>query len=294
MTILYFHIASRCQGGFGILDDMMTQYRNTYFYALDTKPYESQLKVGPLHCLPKSVISTCVKDIVDDQCGTMTADFVQNYLLYVRDWYGQALKSAGLNSNTCDQEASFDTVPSRPPIPPGILPGHTKLGISRLLEITAPGTALDTVFGKWLQAYLHDISEEEFCSIADGASDAYLACVMSSDDRSERNEFNILQFAHQIFPSVYHGTQCNRLELFTACWNLMQEICGPKVRGFEQHATLLVEGCKIQSEMEKVGCHWQDMLLPHYIQASRATWLAHYHPVFAGSHVSRTRRTRDL
>ncbi len=39
----------------------------------------------------------------------------------------------------------------------------------------------------------------------------------------------------------------------------------------EQHAALLVEGCKIQSEMDVVGCHWQDMLLKGYSQASRVT-----------------------
>ncbi len=86
-----------------------------------------------------------------------------------------------------------------------------------------------------------------------------------------RASFYILQFAHQIIPLTYHGSHCNRLEQFTACWNLLQNTCGPKVRGLEQHATLLVESCKIQSEMDAMGCHWQDMLLPHYISASRVT-----------------------
>ncbi len=94
---------------------------------------------------------------------------------------------------------------------------------------------------------------------------------MFADDRSEKSKFNILQFAHQQLGVSYHGVQCSRLEEFTACWNLLQQICGPKVRGWELHATLLVEGCKIQSELDTVGCHWQDMLLPHYIQASRLT-----------------------
>ncbi len=43
------------------------------------------------------------------------------------------------------------------------------------------------------------------------------------------------------------------------------------VRGFKQDATLLVKGCNIQSEMDAAGCHWQDMLLGHYIKASRVT-----------------------
>ncbi len=80
-----------------------------------------------------------------------------------------------------------------------------------------------------------------------------------------------MQFAHTILSYIYHGTHCNRLQEFTACWNLVQDVCGPKVRGLELHATLLVEGCKIESEMDTIGCHWQDMLLPYYIQASRVT-----------------------
>ncbi len=100
---------------------------------------------------------------------------------------------------------------------------------------------------------------------------AYIACVMSSDDKSEKGRFNILQFAHGRFTVLYHGAQCSRLEFFTACWNLLQEICGSKVRGLEQHATLWVQGCKIQSDMDAVGCHWQDMLLRYYIDASHVT-----------------------
>ncbi len=51
----------------------------------------------------------------------------------------------------------------------------------------------------------------------------------------------------------------------------MLEPAGPKVQGLGQHATLFVKGCKIQSDMDTIGCHWQDMLLPHYIHASRVT-----------------------
>ncbi len=94
---------------------------------------------------------------------------------------------------------------------------------------------------------------------------------------------------------LYHGTQCLRLEQFTACWNQLQEMCGSKVRGFRQHATLMVEGCAIQSEMDTVGCHWEDMLLRHYIQASRVTiWPLVFHclknPLFLESLQSTTNR----
>ena len=52
---------------------------------------------------------------------------------------------------------------------------------------------------------------------------------------------------------------------------LLQGICGPKVRGLEQHSTLLVEGCEIQSEMDSVICHLQGMLLGLYNEVSRVT-----------------------
>ncbi len=265
LTMLYFHIADRCRG-FGILDNVMRRYKNAYFYRLNITPWLNQAFTPRLHCLPRSVISTCIRNIVQDHCGTMTADFVQNYLIYTQDWFGQALRSAGLDSNICDHAISSGMISSRP----HIAPGQKKFGISRLLEIAAPGTALDTVYGQHVLTYLQGLSEEELCTTL-SVYNVYAACLLSSDDKSENSRFNILQFAHQQMEIIYHGTQCSRLEQFTACWNLLQETCGSKVRGLEQHATLMVEGCKIQSDMDTVGCHWQDMLLPHYIQASRVT-----------------------
>ncbi len=266
MTMLYFHIADRCRG-FGILDYIMRRYKNAYFYRLDVTPWFNQAFTPRLYCLPRSVIFNCVRGIIEDHCGAMAANFVQNYLIYLQDWFGEVLQSAGLDSNICDHANSSDKVASRP----HIAPGQTKFGISRLLEIVGPGTALDTISGEYLQKYLLGLSEDELCTNI-YVFRAYIACLLSSDDKSENSRFNILQFGHQQIPIPYHGTQCSRLEQFTACWNLLKETCGiSKVRGLEQHATLLVEGCKIQSDMDTVGCHWQDMLLPHYIQASRVT-----------------------
>ena len=265
LTMLYFHIADRCQG-FGILDNVMRRYKNAYFYRLDVTPFMNQALTSRLHCLPRPVISTCIRNIVQDHCGTRTADFVQNYLIYTQDWFDKALQSAGLDSNICDHATSSEKVLSRP----HIAPGPKQFGILRLLEIAAPGTAMDTVYGKNVVTYLQGLSEEELCTTIN-AYNAYAACLLSSDDRSENSRFNILQFAHQQLGIIYHGAHCSRLEHFTTCWNLLQETCGSKVRGLKQHATLLVEGCKIQSDMDTVGCHWQDMLLPHYIHASRVT-----------------------
>ncbi len=195
----------------------------------------------------------------------MTADRVHGYLLYFQDRYAKGLQAAGLKSNICDLDITSDMHPSNP----HIQTGYAKLGYVRLFET---GTALNTAYGKYLEAYLNGLHEEERCPTVN-AYVAYKVCVLSSDDKSEKNKFNILQFAHSLIGTGYHGSHCNKLDQFTTCWNLLQETCGSKVRGLEQHKTLLVEGCKIQSEMDTIGCHWQDMLLPHYIQASRvAVW----------------------
>ena len=268
LVMLYFHIAHRCRG-IGILDEMMIREKSMYFYRLNVNPSGDLPELSPLHCLPKHVITTCIRQLIDDYCGSMTADLVQDYLLYMQDRTSKALQSAGLASDICENDIGSNYTAHIPRIPSL----DRKIGFHRLLGMLAPGTALDTVFGKALLANLHTLSGKELCTTVPSYG-AYMVCVMSSDGKSERTKFNIVQFAHAlvmspIFP--YHGSHCNRLERFTACWNLLHEICGPKVRGFQQHATLLVDGCKIQSEMDLAGCHWQDMLLPHYIQASKVT-----------------------
>ncbi len=232
-VMLYFHIADRCRG-FGILDDTMRRYKKAYHYSLYTPP-EYELYIPQLYCLSKSVISTCIRGIIEDHCGIMAADLIEGYILHLQDCYDQSLESGGLDSNICDRDIRSDMRLSRPTVPSG----YSRLGFSRLLEMTAPGTALDTAIGKALVAAVKNYSGIELCT-AGNAFLAYQVCVMSSDNMSEKNnKFNILQFAHQLFPqSDFHGTQCSRLEEFAACWNLLQQICGPKVRGMEQHATL--------------------------------------------------------
>ena len=267
LVMLNFHIASRCRG-FGILDDLVTQENNADFYTMNVNPNTDLPPIPLLYCLPKHVITTCIRPLIDDECGVMTADLVQQHLLYSQHWFGQALRSAGLYSDICEYDIGSNYTLDTSSIPSL----HGKFGFIRLLEMSAPGTALDTLYGKAIMDYLRSLSGEELCTTVP-ASVASEACVLSSGGKSDIAKFNSLQFAHTIIPVAYYmlPTHCSRLEQFAASWNLLQEICGPKVRGLEQHATLLVEGCKIQSEMDTAGCHWQDMLLPHYIRASQVT-----------------------
>ncbi len=265
MTMLYFHMAQRCQGGFDILDEIMRRYKNAYFYGLDIQPVLEQPMIPALYCLPRSVISTCIRHIVQDHCGNTTADLVQKYLVYYQDRFGQALQSVGLSSSICDQHIGSDIMSSSPPI----LPGQIKLSFSRLLESIAPGTGLDTVYGKHIMEYLNGLQGEQICTTRN-IFVAYRACVMSSNDISEKSKFNILQFAHRLLPLAYHGTHCNRLEQFSVCWKLLQGSCGQKTLGLKQDTALFKVGCEIQREMDDAGCHWQDMLLGYYLKASQA------------------------
>ncbi len=267
LVMLDFHIANRC-GGFHVLDNIMGLRKNAYFYRLRVAPTVSDAMTHllPLNCLPKHVF-TCIKQLIDDHCGAMTADLVHHYILYIQERFGRAFRSAGLSSDICQSDISSIRIPTISRIPQL----HGKLP-DRQLKMTVPGTALDTPYG-WVVAgvYIQLLPADQQCTTLQELYFQYNICVMSSDGKAEMQKFNILQFAHGIIPIPYHGTQCNRLDTFTACWNLLQDTCGPKVRGLEQHATLLVESCKIQSEMDLAGCHWQDMLLPHYIEASQVT-----------------------
>ncbi len=291
LVMLFFHIANHCVRGMDILDDLMTRIKNATFYMLNINNYTAEPHFNTyLFCLPRHVISTCVAQIVKQQCGKCSSDLVQNYLQYLQDRYGQSLTSAGLSSNICEYKSTLSMSP---------LNVTQSSSFARTLEIAAPGTALDTVIGRFLLANLQNAPGPEICGTEQNVLAAYTACAMSSDDKFERSKFNILQFGQGNFPLIYHGTQCTRLQQFKDCWNQLQQMCGSKVRGFAQHATLLVDGCKIQSKMDTAGCHWQDMLLGHYIQASRVTvWPSPGqglgNPLFLEPLHSKTRVMNDL
>ncbi len=54
LAMLFFHIANRCHGT-AILDDVMTRYKNAYFYTLDVKPVWGRPVVSPLTVLSSKV-----------------------------------------------------------------------------------------------------------------------------------------------------------------------------------------------------------------------------------------------
>ncbi len=79
------------------------------------------------------------------------------------------------------------------------------------------GKALDTAWDKDLLSHLHSVSHDIFCSKAH-VYDAYLAYILSSDDRSEKNKFNIVQSAHlMLFQTFITG-------LSATDWSSLQNV----------------------------------------------------------------------
>ena len=213
--MLYFHIAQRCLA-FSILDDIMKRQKNAYFYI---NPFTDIVHLLLPYCLPKHVIATCIKPLTDDYCEEMTADLVQDYLLrllYIQDWFGQAFRSAGLFFDICTNDIDSNyTLHALDISVPHIPSLHGRLGFLRLLEMSGPWTALNTVWGKFVIACIQTLPGEELCTPM-GSYLAYQACVMSSDSKSEVPTFSVLQFAHTMI------NQCSRLEPFTIVYSMLE------------------------------------------------------------------------
>ena len=271
LSTLYFNIAQQCD--FDILDDLMVHYRNAYFYTLDILPLRANPSYVPgiVYCLPKTIISTCIGQIIEDQCGLASSVLVQKSFLYLQDRLRAALESAGLDTDIChhDPASSGKIQVTSPNIPPSMSSSSKETAFARFLDEAAPGTALDTVYGQYLRSIIWAVNAEKLCFYLSYYT--FRVCLMAADDKLEKPKFNILQEAHQGIPVFYHGSQCQRRGVFKSCWNLFQQICGRQAIPYATHADLMVGGCEIQEKMDRIGCHWQDMLIGHYIEAMRQT-----------------------
>ena len=94
---------------------------------------------------------------------------------------------------------------------------------------------------------------------------------MSSDYKDEKNKLNS-------YSLLINWRGLHAMGLSVADWNSLQHAgtCysrSENLRCRDRNSTLLSwwKDAKMQSELDTVGCHWQDMLLPHYIQVSHVT-----------------------
>ncbi len=280
LSMLYFHIGDKC--GIGILDDIMVGRQKAFIYSINVYPAIDMPVLLPMYCLPEDVISTCVKPMVDNQCGNMTAALVQEYIVYLQDWVAQSLESAGLRKDLCHYDAPFTAVDNQVHTTKDVSPlvqhnsSSYQILFRGILEQRTIDPVLGSVFGKGVTATIRHLLKDvgHMCSHWDALAIPVAQCMLYAADISERTRFNILQFAHLMQPYIpcsYHGIQCHRLSMVKTCWNLLQNICGSRTRGFTLRVELLVEGCEIQAMMDRLGCHWQDMLIGHYIYASKVT-----------------------
>ncbi len=280
LSMLFFHIGQKC--GIGNLDAIMVGRKKVFLYDINVNPAGAMPKVLPMYCLPRDVIFTCVKPMVDNQCGNMTASLVQKYIFYLQDWFAQSLESAGLRKDLCFHDAELELtgfdrkVYTTELISPSV--ATTPSSYKMFLRLIKQGPT-DTVLGSTLINLMQDSLADEpepgdLCFNKNELNMAFGVCMLYSEDTSERSRFNILQFAHlteAFFFYPYHGINCNRLKPFATCWGLLQDMCGSRTRGFALRAKLLVEGCEIQALMDRAGCHWQDMLIGHYVRAGQVT-----------------------
>ncbi len=279
-SMLYYHIATECRQGMDILDQQMLARKKTQLYILNSRiPLNSMFK---LYCLPERVLSKCVHEFVENHCGKMAADLLVNYINYIQEEEKTTFKLLGqatdlCNRNMSQERHSLSNFNKSYKTKVFQYRSETMLRESRraaffaVLSKNYSDTELDTVTGRRAMSVLMGISGPEICSIT-YLSAAYALCVWQGHDIREIPKFHILQYAHTLQPFYYQGSHCWRIGQFTQCWNSLQNICGSgPTRYFAQHATLMIDGCRLQDKMDDISCHWQDFLLPAYIKASRVT-----------------------
>ncbi len=131
------------------------------------------------------------------------------------------------------------------------------------------GTALDTVFGRFvLESLRNETNETAQCNL-DLLYQKYEVCQFMSVDGTEPPKYSILLSGHRLLYALGYGTQCSRLQDLRDCWNIQKQVCGPATRGFEHDIILQNESCNILQYMKSIECQWQDTMFEFYINASR-------------------------
>ncbi len=278
-SMLYYHIATECRQGMDILDQQMLAIKKRFLYEQN-----SRVKIGGIFkiyiCLPQLVLSTCVHKLAEKYCGTMAADLLVNFVKYMQEEENRALKSLGQAADLCNwnisldrprhfQQKNSDTEAFR--FQAKTMKGDPRKAVFfAMLSKNYSDTELDTFNGMHGTSRLMKASAPEICGNVVYVRAAYMLCVWQAHDIREIPKFNILQYAHILLPFYYHGSHCWRIGQFTQCWKALQNLCGSgPTRYFAQHATLMIDGCRLQDKMDDISSHWQDFVLPAYIKAKR-------------------------
>ncbi len=275
LGVMMFHIGNN--GGSDLLNELIQRWNSVWINILNDHAMQSSPAVPPLLCLTGNERLTYVRPVVVENCGEVTADFVESYLSFQENYYQDAFRKLGFNtSNFCDgcnalslhEKPTFlamSTPLKRPPID-----SETGAFVGMLARISDRNSLLETAYGKKLLDYLTG-PRVGLCTHKN-LYIAYTLCVLASNGgQYKTSTFNVLQYAHPLFSWLPPGTQCTSLSSFVQAWDYVRAICGPLTRGYEHHYTLFVEGCYLQDLLDIRSCEWQDVLFPYYIKADNLT-----------------------
>ncbi len=230
--------------------------------------------VEELICLPQRTLYQQVASLIADRCGSHAEDLVKGYYRYVRKFVAKLLNGAGITESVCEKSQNDGDKKSsreRQVINDRIWENHTKPSresFQKFLDQYSPGTALGTVYGRYVRQLIKEMPPANFCRSVLDIDLLYQPCSLLSLDEIGKGTFDVLQFAHSMrFPFTTAG-QRGRMNVFRFCWVLLQQICGPEARYVAYNYAVTEGSWHIQSVMEDLPCEWQDMLIRRYIQAS--------------------------
>lgn len=233
-------------------------------------PAVSNSAAWGLVCLEKRARVGYIPKIVKRKCGDRAAALVRSYFVQYRQKLAVATRNMGL-SDVCKKNLEGKELPKQKLAEPVLVHVQTKLEKKELfeqfLERYASGSALDTVFGKYILDLIKQLPDvAAMCNYINISMPAY-GCKLVAEDKDEISRFNILYAAHEVV-SAKDGLRCQRLNIFHSCWNLLQTMCGANTRYVNLTFTVIDGPCGIKREMEDVPCQWQDILYSYYINGS--------------------------
>ncbi len=287
LGLVLFHLADR--HGASFVDAYSQGNANAFFrflnaesllttFFVDPLGYEDLLSYG-LICLPQSVLIREIAYIIDESCGAVAARTASDYYLAFRRKFNSILKETGLPVNVC--EDGYKTIQSETAEEKNPESEDGKCGQRRLfytvfdqfhdfLDHNSVGTALDTLYGRYLRLYIKRLAVSDFCNPLLGLQLAFRACNLLARGGSAKGIFNIIYFAHAYNYPFMDYPQETTMTRFRSCWNLLVQICGTNTSYFDYVYTVISGTADIQLQMDNLTCQWQDTLIKGYIQVSEA------------------------